>query len=317
MKIVFFGTPEYVLPLLNDLHQRFKGKSHTSPVVAIVTQKPKPVGRKKQLQFSPVDTWGHKRKIPVFFNPEDIITSKIEADIGILASYGKIISKEIIDHFPHGILNIHPSLLPKWRGASPIQAAIIEGKKQTGVSIIKLDEKLDHGPIISQFKENILDSDTSSTLRQRLFKRGSKVLIELLNSYMKGDIKPRMQDEDQATYTKQLSKKDGFIPPKILNSALQGSLTSGNWKKWKIGFIDNYTITPSVNFVERFIRAMQPWPISWTTVKIKGKKLRIKVLESHIEETPLKLVLDKVQLEGKKPVAWKQFREGYPKVIFE
>jgi len=314
MKIVFFGTPEYVLSVLNDLHYKFKIRSHESPITAIVTQEPKPIGRKKQLQFSPIDVWGHERKIPVFFNPKDIITNKIEADIGILASYGKIIPEEVINYFPHGILNIHPSLLPKWRGASPIQAAIIDGGKQTGVSIIKLDEKLDHGPIISQFKENVLDSDTSATLRQRLFKRGSKVLIELLNPYIKGNIKLRAQDENQATYTGQIIKNDGFIPPRILNSALQGLPVQDNWK---IGFINNYTAIPNAKLLERFIRAMQPWPISWTKIKIKNKRLRIKILKAHLKKISSKLILDKIQLEGKNPVTWRQFKEGYPNIIFE
>ena len=113
MKIVFFGTPEYVLPVLNDLHHQFKNKSHTSPVTAIVTQEPKPAGRKKQLQFSPVDTWGHKRKIPVFFNPKDIITNKVEADIASWHHMEKLFPKksliislmEFLTSTPHSCRN--------------------------------------------------------------------------------------------------------------------------------------------------------------------------------------------------------------------
>ena len=186
MRVVFFGTPEYVLPVLNRVHKTFKSRGEKSPVVAVVTQKPKPSGRKKQLEYSAVDTWAHKKGIKRYFKASDLIEKCIEADLGILASYGEIIPKKVIKHFPYGILCIHPSLLPKYRGASPVQATILSGETETGVTIIKIDEKLDHGPIISQFKEEVLPDDTTESLRNRLFNKSAEVLSTLIPAYIQG-----------------------------------------------------------------------------------------------------------------------------------
>src|SRR3989344_6530564 len=118
MKIVFFGTPEYVLPVLDRIHKGFLRRG-VSPISAVVTQPPRPAGREHILTFSPVDAWAFKKKLPIFYEPVQILKEKPEADLGVLASYGSIIPKEVIEFFPHGILNIHPSLLPKWRGGAP------------------------------------------------------------------------------------------------------------------------------------------------------------------------------------------------------
>ena len=230
--------------------------------------------------------------MPTFYNSEELIKNKINTKLGVLASYGAIIPKKVIDFFPCGILNVHPSLLPKFRGASPVQATINSRERQTGVSIIKLDEEVDHGPIISQFKEEVLTDDTTETLRQRLFERSAEVLSALIEPYVKGKITPRKQDHKAATYTKLITKQDAFIKPKNLKKALEGK---------------------SAEKIEAFIRAMKPWPIAWTYVQLNSK--RLKILKAHLEGK--KLVLDEVQMEGKNPVSWKQFRQGYPNVTFE
>ena len=226
MKLIFFGTPEYVLPVLKAL-----AKKHE--IVAVVTQPPQPTGRKQLLTYSPVDTWAYKRKIPVF---RDFNKPFPSADLGILAAYGKIIPEAVLVQFPRGILNIHPSLLPKYRGASPISAAIAAGETETGVSVIKLDRQVDHGPIVTQFKEAILPADTAASLRTRLFDRAAAVLLQALPAYLAGKIKLKPQNESQATFTKLLKKDDGFI--------------------------DLKNKTPEET--ERFIRAMFPWPCAWT-----------------------------------------------------
>ena len=327
MKIIFFGTPDYVLPIVVALHKTFRSRSGKSPIVAVVTQAPKPVGRKKKLTYSPVDAWAHKRKIQIFYKSEELIKNGIKADLGILAAYGEIIPKNVIDLFPLGILNLHPSLLPKYRGASPVAAAIVAGEAETGVTIIKLDEKLDHGPIISQFSEEILSDDTNGSLRARLFERAVEVLTTLIPPYLQGKITPRKQDEAKATFTTQITKAHGFIPPEYLSRALQG-LSLQKLGKWEIPFVKDYTLVPSASSLELFIRAMDPWPISWTHVqlnsKLKTKDLkRLKILRAHVEEKQVKgikssvLCLDEVQLEGKTPVSWKQFKQGHANVTFE
>ncbi|MBU0572343.1 methionyl-tRNA formyltransferase [Patescibacteria group bacterium] len=320
MKIVFFGTPEYVQPVVEMLHKTFKPSGdNKSSIVAVVTQSPKPVGRKKILSHSPIDKWAHNKNIQIINKSDKLLESELKPDIGILASFGEIIPKEILNYFPHGILNIHPSLLPKYRGASPVRAAIATGETETGVTIIKLDEKLDHGKIISQFKAEIEKGDTTKTLRERLFIQAAEVLGTLIGPYLEGKVKPKMQDEKKATFTTLVTRKEGFIKPKYIQDALNGKSFTD---KWDIPFIkvgpkkDNFKVTPSPKSIDCFIRAMHPWPIAWTTVKTSSNKesRRLKISEAHLSGK--KLILDEVQLEGKNPVSWKQFEEGYPTVIF-
>jgi methionyl-tRNA formyltransferase len=295
LKIVFFGTPDYVLPVLTAIHKKFVTGPGKSPIAAVVTQSPKPVGRKQIITYSPIDKWAHEHGIPMHYSAAELAIDSVEADMGILASYGEIIKRDVIDLFPHGILVIHPSLLPKYRGASPIPAAINAGEAVTGVTIFKMDEKVDHGPIISQFKEDILPTDTTETLRARLFERSAEVLVELLTPYLQGKITPKVQDDSRATYTKIVTRENGFID---LN------------KK-------------SPEEAERFIRAMQPWPGAWTQIKLtivtprdnnEQFTKRLKIHKAHVEEG--KLVLDEVQLEGKEKVSWKQFKDGYKDATF-
>jgi methionyl-tRNA formyltransferase len=277
MKIVFFGTPDYVLPILTSLHRKFVTGPGVSPIVAVVTQSPKPMGRKQFLTYTPIDKWAHEHKLPIHHSSRELSIDKVDADLGILASYGEIIPKEVIKLFPKGILVIHPSLLPKYRGASPVPASIINGDTKTGVTIFKMDEKVDHGQIVSQFKEEIMPTDTGESLRNRLFARSADVLVELIEPYLKGKIIPRPQNDSETTFTKIIVREDG-----------------------KVDLKSDDPIT-----IERKLRAYYPWPGIWTLVD--GK--RLKILKAHLENE--KLVLDEVQLEGKNPVSWKQFIEAY------
>jgi methionyl-tRNA formyltransferase len=328
MKIVFFGTPDYVLPIPISLHKTFKEKGLISPIAAVVTQAPKPTGRKKMLTYSPIDKWAHTHKVPIFYTPEDLLSKNIQADIGILASFGQIIPRGVLQHFHLGILNAHPSLLPKYRGASPVQATILL-EETTGVSIIKLDEKLDHGPILTKFKEEIAPNDTTETLRKRLFERSAKVLVDLLPAYIKGKINLKPQKETEATTTKQITKQDGFIPPEYLTPTFKGRSFKG---KWQVKFIKGCSLVPNAQNLSNFIRAMQPWPGAWTQIKLQGYKdtklkrdkktkiqsykgtelQRLKILKAHLTIDHQSLAIDEVQLEGKNPVSWKQFCEAYP-----
>lgn len=279
MKIVFFGTPDFVVPIAEALYKRF----HTvrdKGVVAVVTQPPKPSGRKKLLEYSAVDTWAHKRGIDIIFDYENIP----EADLGVVAAYGRIIPQSVIESFPLGILNVHPSLLPKYRGASPIQSAIANGETQTGVSIIKMDEKMDHGPIVSTFKEEIAADDTNESLRNRMFDRSAEFLIELIPNYLNGKVKPKAQLHENATFTKLVKKEDGFIE-----------------KPFK---------DPTKTY--NLFRAYSPWPGIYTLVNINGEEKRLKINALHVDDGDL--VLDEVQLEGKNPVAFDEFQRGYKNV---
>jgi methionyl-tRNA formyltransferase len=326
MRIVFLGTPIYVVPVVQELYKAFRSRSGESPIIAVVTQKPKPAGRKQQLEFSEIDHWAHKHKVPIYFDPRKIVEKRVEADVAVLASYGEIIPSSVIKHFPHGIVNIHPSILPKFRGASPVQGAIMAGEMTTGVSFIQLDEKLDHGPIISQFKEEIKSDDTTENLRNRLFERSAEVLPKLLEAHVAGKTELHEQDHNAATFTTQIRKDHGYIDPKFLISAYKGRTLVG---KWEIPFIKNndgssFKTHYSPLTIDRFIRAMQPWPVAWSNVEIRDKKQeirRLKIHKAHLEKnlvtSHLSLVPDTVQLEGKNPVSWRQFTEAYPNHKFE
>lgn len=229
-KIVFFGTAPFVLSILEALK-----KTKEIELVAVVTSPDRPVGRKQILTPSVVKKWALEHKIPVL-TPERL-DQKFQLEIGVLAAYGKIIPQEIINLFSKGILVIHPSLLPKYRGASPVQAAIINGDKETGVTIIKMDEKIDHGPIVAQFNEEIKLDDTAGTLYSRLFQKSAEVLVTILPAWVEGRIKPRNQDHSKATFTKILKKEDGYID-------LEKPLS------------------PEV--FDRMVRAYHPWPNTWS-----------------------------------------------------
>jgi methionyl-tRNA formyltransferase len=315
-KIVFFGTPDYVIPVVDELLKHFRTNANQHPIEAVVTQSPKPSGRDQRMLYSAVDEWAYNKKVPKFFDPNDVIKEQIDADLGVLASYGAIIPEEVIKHFRYGILNIHPSLLPKWRGASPIQASIISGDAKTGVSIIKLDEQLDHGLIVSQFKDEILDSDTSESLRKRLFERSGEVIPALIDAYLAGKITLKKQDEKVVTLARQIKKEDGFIPPQILDSAIKGKTDKDI--KWNIPWmrINNevFILENTPESVNNFVRAMYPWPVAWSNIKIKKQLMRIKIVKTHVSDS--QLFIDEVQLEGKSIVSWKQFCEGYPNFKF-
>lgn len=281
MKIIFFGTPDYVVPILDKLH-----KYHE--IVAVVTQSPKPMGREKVLTYSAVDTWAHKKHIPKFFEYSELP----EADMGVCASFGMIIPQAVLDKFKHGIINVHPSLLPMFRGSSPIQATLIAGISPTGVSIIKMSNKLDAGPILTQFKEDVLENDTNETLRSRLFSRSAEVLINLIPNYSKGKIKLKPQDESKMTMTKMIKKEDGYVDL----------------------YKDSHSIkdADSHELIWRKFRAYSPWPGIWTKINEK----RLKILKCRFEN-PIsgtvngKLIIDEVQPESKNPTNWNVFRRTY------
>ncbi len=205
---------------------------------------------------------------------------ELKPDLVIVASYGKIIPKDILKIPKYGCLNVHGSLLPKYRGPSPIQTAILNNDKETGVTIILMDEKIDHGKIISNSKFLISKKFTYPELCEKLANLGVKLLIETIPKWTKGQIKPKPQNESKASYTKILKREDGKI----------------DWNK-------------SAQEIERQIRAFNPWPGTFTFIKHKNKTLRIKILEANVKDN--KLIIKKLQPEGKKPMTFEEFQRGY------
>lgn len=306
IKTIFIGTPDFAIPAFRAL----KNDSDFN-LIAVITQPDKKIGRKQILTPPPVKIEANKNNIPVF-QPEKIseLTSKLinlAPDLIIVAAYAQLIPKSILAIPKFGCVNVHGSLLPKYRGSSCIQAAILNGGAETGVTIMLMGEKLDNGPILSQDKINILSNDTAGSLYKKLADLGAKILISALKAYLKGEITPKNQDETSASYVKNLKKDDGKI----------------NWNKDAV-------------YLERFVRAMQPWPGAWTNINLAGKNLTLKIIEAKVEKNKnnLKpgeifltngifavkcaqdaLLILKLQLEGKKEVASAEFLRGYKEII--
>jgi len=306
MNIVFFGSTSDSVIVLEKLT--------TFPeyhLAAVVTQPPRPVGRKQNITPTPVDVWAKAKNIPVLTFPnnpdrtwlyenEDTVINSIESfkpDLLVSAVYGQMIPWECITHAPHGGINIHPSLLPRWRGADPIPWTILSGDAQTGVSIVTLSKNFDEGKIIAQKKIPLTNSDMPDDLRTNLFEIGSQLLIDILPDYVVGKNQGVAQKKEDAVYARRLTRKDGFIPWRYIQLALEGreSNLSDFPDASKLLEIRKISKDSEAQYIDRMVRALSPWPGVWTT--INGK--RMKILETH--ELDQKLSLDTIQMEGEKP----------------
>ncbi len=303
MKYIYFGTEHWAARYLEYLI------SHDLKPIAVVTKEDKPVGRGLHLEASPVKTVTLEHGIqvlqPVKCSSQDFIEQikTLRPDLCVLIAYGQILPKELLDIPPLGFINVHPSLLPKYRGPAPFQAPILNGDSETGISIMLMDEKMDHGPLLIQKRISLEKDETAHTLQEKVITHGSPLLAQTILSLIEKTLTPSEQDHNAATYTK-LYKKD-------------------------VGVLD---FSKSAETIERMIRALNPWPGTWATWNTK----RIKLLKSHAPtSSPLtnqvlgtffcehdtlyvqckdtSLVVDQLQLEGKKPLTGKEFIHGYLK----
>ncbi len=305
---VFWGSSSFSVYVLKEFLKRYK-------FLLVITLKGKPQGRGLKIIPNLVYSYCLKEKLNVieFEDWQKIkeYLKKLQPLVGIIAGFGKIIPKEIIDFFPKGILNVHPSLLPKYRGPNPIKEAILQGDKETGVTIFLIDELVDHGPIIIQKPIPLTGKENFIELEEKLGKLGGKLLSQIIEIYLNDNITLIPQDETKATYTKKLSKEDGILD---LNET---------YEIW-----------------DRKIRALNPWP--GTFIYLKGKILKIFSIEKiDIQKlTPeiskikignfftLKndlglrlndafIILKEVQLEGRKKMSGREFLNGFRKLIFD
>ncbi len=271
--IIYFGTPDFSVVVL----KRLLDEGYSIPLVVTTPDKPK--GRKGKLTGSPVKIYAQSHHIP-FITPlklrenREVVDQlqKLKPDLIIVFSYGKIIPDEILAVPTLGPLNIHPSLLPKFRGPSPIQAQILAGETKTGVTIIKMAAQVDAGPIISQSTIPTPTEATFESLAHTLAHIGADMLIATIPKLSSKQLKPKRQDESHASFTKIIHKNDGFFEANTL------------------------AIHDRANF-NRMVRAYYPWPSVWTNWQ--GKILKF-------------LPENKVQLEGKSPISIKQFLSGHP-----
>lgn len=281
LSLAYFGTPDFSARFLEKI---LNDKDLPVEVKLVVTQKDKPVGRKQVVTKSPVKLIAQKYGIAVKTGP---VSEFHNLDLALLFAYGEIISKDLLKAPKHGFWNIHPSLLPKYRGASPVAFPLINGDKETGVTIIQMDKELDHGPIIAQEKVSILPKERKDKLTNRLTEVAFGLFKRTILELIKNQIRTQVQDDKNATYTKLLTKQDGYIERKKLR-------TNSEEEAEKL--------------FNKF-RGLYPWPGLWTTIRFKNKDLRLKIVDVDLVDD--KLIVKKVKLEGKKGVDFKQFNDVY------
>ncbi|MCA9874341.1 MAG: methionyl-tRNA formyltransferase [Anaerolineales bacterium] len=242
-KIVFMGTPEFSVPALQKLVT-------TQTVVGVVTQPDRPAGRGQQLRPSPVKVVAEAAGIPVY-QPRSLRSEEAadplrewQPDIIVVAAFGQILRPHVLDLPPHGCVNVHASLLPRWRGASPIQHALMAGDSETGICLMRMDPGLDTGPVYVCRATPITATDTAATLHDRLAELGGDLLEEHLDAIIDGRLAPTTQDDTLSTYAPMIKKEDGRL----------------DW-------------TQSAAYLDRHVRAMTPWPGAYTTWQ--GQPLKI------------------------------------------
>jgi methionyl-tRNA formyltransferase len=303
MRAVFMGSPEFALPSLEALAAHYS-------VVGVVTQPDRPAGRGRKLQPSAVKTRAHELGLPVL-EPQRVRAeaaveqlNSLQPDLIVVAAFGQILPGSLLGIPPRGCLNVHASLLPRWRGAAPIQAAILHGDEASGVTIMRMDVGLDTGPILAQSAAPIHPRETGGELSGRLATLGAKLLLDTLPTYLAGKLQPRPQDETLATLAPMLKKADGRLD--VLRQA-----------EW----------------LARQVRAYEPWPGSFLDLQ-QGRLL---VRRAH--STPSEgggqppgtlatvagfpavytgegvLVLDLVQPPGRRPMSGEAYLRGAAKFL--
>jgi methionyl-tRNA formyltransferase len=271
LRVGFMGTPDFALEALKAIH------TTDHEIVCVYSQPPRPKGRGHKLQLSPVHDYAEKNQIPVY-HPKSLKPAEAQAefashnlDIAVVAAYGLILPKAVLEAPEYGCINIHASLLPRWRGASPIQRAIWEGDEQSGVTIMQMDEGLDTGPEILKTALDIDPRETAQTLHDKLATLGGDMAVEVLNKLAEnGHLAATEQKNDKSTYAKLLKKEDGNI----------------DWDQ-------------PAQAIDRQIRALNPWP--GVRGILGGMEFKILIAEPaaenymipNIKNRPVGTVLDK------------------------
>ena len=302
MKVVFMGTPDFAVGTLEALIEA----GHE--VIGVVTQPDKPKGRGKTLMATPVKEVALKHQIPVY-QPKKVreagfteTLGRLAPDVIVVAAFGQIITKEILDIPRFGCINVHASLLPAYRGAAPIQWAVINGEKESGVTIMQMDEGLDTGDMIDKVVVPLAEDETGGSLFDKLSQAGARLCVKVLKDLEEGNAVREKQPEESTTpYASMISKKMGEI----------------DWNR-------------SAKSIEQLIRGLDPWPSAYT--KLKGKTLKLWKAEAQKENVPegvpgevVKverdtfciqtgdgiLKIEEVQLEGKKRMDTAAFLRGF------
>ena len=299
MRVIFMGTPSFALPILRAIHK----SNHE--VIGVVTQPDRPRGRGRKLGISPIKELAMGLRIPVM-QPEttkdEVFMGEVKRmspDLIVVAAYGRMLTRDLLDIPTLGCINVHASLLPKYRGASPIQWAIVNGERRTGITIMKMDEGMDTGGILLAREVEIGDEDTAQSLHDRLAQVGASLIIKAMDKLNRGTLRPIPQDHREATYAPPLRKEDGLI----------------DWSQ-------------DARDIFNRIRGFNPWPGAFTY--FKGLRLKIfsgeiinedvgeragKIVKSGSEGVEVttgkgSLLIKEVQLEGRKRMSIREFLIG-------
>jgi methionyl-tRNA formyltransferase len=317
LRIIYMGTPQFAVPALEALI------AHAAPgdllpegyeIVTVITRPDKPAGRGREIVYSPVKQCALQHQIPVWqpgslkkvANSEALADYK--ADLFIVAAFGQILPQTVLDQPRYGTLNIHASLLPKYRGADPIAESILQGDKETGTSIMLLDAGVDTGPVLLRRSLEISDDDTTSSLTPKLAEIGAQALLEALPAWIGGSVTPEPQDEQKASHTRMLRKEDGEI----------------DWGR-------------PASVIARQVRAYTPWPSAYSYWQ--GKLLKVLKAQAQVSVADKEIVpgiagvreiaghrtlvvatssgilaIQQLQLEGKKAMSAEEFLRGYAQI---
>jgi methionyl-tRNA formyltransferase len=323
LRLIYMGTPRFAVPPLEALIQGAAPGAvlpEGYEIVAVITRTDKPAGRGQHPAYSAVKQVALAHGLPLWQpgslkRPENIeALAAYRADLYIVTAFGQILPQAVLDQPRYGTLNIHASLLPRYRGVSPISEAILQGESETGVTIMLLDAGIDTGPILHQRRLPIEPEDTAATLGEKLAQLGATALLETLPRWIAGEIRPQPQDERLASYTRPLRKEDGAI----------------DWQR-------------SAAWLARMVRAYTPWPGSYTFWRGKLLKIISAVASEEMpaagpggDSPPVGLVMQRVlagepllavvtgqglllvrqlQLEGRKVVSAAEFLRGYPQIL--
>jgi len=295
MKIVFMGSPDFAVPTLRTLAQHYE-------IAGVVTQPDRPSGRGRELKAPPIKLLAMDLGLSII-QPEKLREPAAmeqlrlwSPDLIVVAAFGQILRSDVLTLPSHGCINVHGSILPRWRGAAPIQAALLNGDSETGVTIMQMDKGVDTGAMLSQRAIKIEDEDTAGSLFEKLSTLGADLLIETLPRYLSGELQPQLQDESKATYASMLKKEDGLLD-----------------------------FTRTAEELVRRVRAFNPWPsafFEWNGGMMKihrahaemgnesaGKRLVYRG-QAAVGTGSGILVLDEVQPAGKKSMSGKSFLSG-------
>lgn len=315
LNIAYFGTPEFSARFLEKI---LNDPDIDATISVVVTQPDKPTGRAQEVTPSAVKQTALAAGIPVVHAVSAEQLQPMNLDLAVVYAYGKIIPADVLAVPTHGFWNIHPSLLPYFRGASPTAYTLLMGEEEGGCTLMQMDAQMDHGPIIAQDTHKVSHTETHHSLLEKLTYVGYYLFKENFAKLMDGTFNRSslaVQNDSIATYTRLLKRDDGFVELSLLQKAIRGEkVTSEELPTIMREYLGQTTVkqfpipfAPYIVF--NLFRGMQPWPGMWTSVPVNGTPTRMKILDLELAENAL--TIKTVQLEGKTPVTFEQFNQAY------